>query len=872
METKGLPDKGKPIIFISHRSTDKAVADMLADFFYGTGIPRDTVFCSSLPGNDVNEKISHEVKASIKNSVINIVILSQDYYESDYCQNEAGILWYLEDVPVVPIALPEIDYNNMYGFLGNEYKLRRLDSNTDVSYIYDAVSEAVSAPHTKAGVITSEINKLMERYAAFLQTRETPKTESAVLPYVVGVNTQTQKAVECTEVDADIEYDEFNFLAGSFNIKNGDKLSTTPFEERYNVDEEIDLLFGEPDFAKQDGKLVSSMQEKINAKKAQTFSDNLISRADLFSQREYTFIPDICLFQNKTYNITGGKHFCLPVISTIKTLVFEIERKADFNDMSSYLVLKELDSVIQQDEIGMNAKELYYIDNIRIDGNFLCILHINTSKGEIFINNGMLDGDKVLLSKKPIRYSFGNLRCEFNKEFSSSVYENGVKNADDTTAQDFWFPTNINDSSAVIIDLETIAPVKRNIYFDPETKTRKSKIKLSVGKSYFVFRVVEADSRKIIKDPAHLHSSGRRPLSKLELARLFRTGKHGFPIDTATSAAYYEKSGTPHAIYELATLFREDESIRDDDLYKEYLLKAIKSGCVPALCEYTLTFYESLLEDEKREITEALLHLSSEGSSIVNFVMAYMTENCTMAGDSNTAFEYYYKAAQEMFLPACARLGCRSVDNIPMSELRRNFIENANYGITIAQYGMGGICFFGVELYPDKIRGLKLLNDSAENGNRMAAKTLFEIYDNDADLKDKILAFKWLEKIASFDDSYLMKLAYRLQEGEGCEVSELNDQIAFEIYRKKAADENKTALNNLGWCYMNGRGCTQDYTMAISLFEQSGIATSYYLLGKIYELGLGVSADKDKALNYYRTAAEMGNEFAQEKIRALSEL
>ena len=181
METKGLPDKGKCKIFISHRSTDKAVADMLADFFYGTGIPREAVFCSSLPGNDVNEKISHEVKASIKNSVINIAILSRDYYDSAYCLNEAGILWYRDDVPVVPIALPEIDYNNMYGFLDNNYKLRRLDFNTDVSYIYDAVSEAVSAPHTKAGVITSEINKLMERYAAFREKRETPKTEVDII-------------------------------------------------------------------------------------------------------------------------------------------------------------------------------------------------------------------------------------------------------------------------------------------------------------------------------------------------------------------------------------------------------------------------------------------------------------------------------------------------------------------------------------------------------------------------------------------------------------------------------------------------------------------------------------------------------------------
>lgn len=172
--------KVKTIIFISHRSTDKAIADMLVDFFSGTGIPKEIIFCSSLPGNDINEKISGEVKTALKNSAINVAILSHDYYESAYCLNEAGIIWY-EDVPVIPIALPEVNSSNMYGFLNNEYKLRRLDSDTDISYIYDTVNEALSAPHVKASVITYENNKLRVRYADYIKTRETPNPTTAVL-------------------------------------------------------------------------------------------------------------------------------------------------------------------------------------------------------------------------------------------------------------------------------------------------------------------------------------------------------------------------------------------------------------------------------------------------------------------------------------------------------------------------------------------------------------------------------------------------------------------------------------------------------------------------------------------------------------------
>lgn len=162
----------EPIIFISHRSTDKKIADMILDFLVGTGIPKAAVFCSSLPGNDIKEKISGEVKSVLKDSTVNISILSRDYYQSAYCMNEAGVIWFHDNVPVIPIALPEVNSDNMYGFLSSEYKLRRLDCDTDISYIYDTVRAAVSAQQSKVSVITYETQKLKERYNQYLKTRE----------------------------------------------------------------------------------------------------------------------------------------------------------------------------------------------------------------------------------------------------------------------------------------------------------------------------------------------------------------------------------------------------------------------------------------------------------------------------------------------------------------------------------------------------------------------------------------------------------------------------------------------------------------------------------------------------------------------------
>lgn len=171
------------------------IADMLLDFFIGTGINRQDIFCSSLPGNDVNEKISVEVKVAMKNSKVNIAILSQDYYQSAYCLNEAGIMWYLEDTPTILIALPEIDSNHMYGFLNSEYKLRSMDNDTDIAYIYDKVCRAVAATQSQMSVVTYETHKLKERYQKHLESRINSTCVEPIFDILPQITTDDERIV-----------------------------------------------------------------------------------------------------------------------------------------------------------------------------------------------------------------------------------------------------------------------------------------------------------------------------------------------------------------------------------------------------------------------------------------------------------------------------------------------------------------------------------------------------------------------------------------------------------------------------------------------------------------------------------------------------
>lgn len=164
-------------VFVSHRSTDKVIAEMLLEFLVALGFPRDEYFCSSLPGNDIKEKIPDEVKQAIDESVVNIVVLSKEYYDSAYCLNEAGVIWY-RSKHTIPIALPEIKSKDMIGFLDSDYKIRRLDSSDDIAYIYDLICNECGIDRTNTSVVVNELEKLNEKYLAYLESRKVSTVSS----------------------------------------------------------------------------------------------------------------------------------------------------------------------------------------------------------------------------------------------------------------------------------------------------------------------------------------------------------------------------------------------------------------------------------------------------------------------------------------------------------------------------------------------------------------------------------------------------------------------------------------------------------------------------------------------------------------------
>ena len=111
----------------------------------------------------------------------------------------------------------------------------------------------------------------------------------------------------------------------------------------------------------------------------------------------------------------------------------------------------------------------------------------------------------------------------------------------------------------------------------------------------------------------------------------------------------------------------------------------------------------------------------------------------------------------------------------------------------------------------------------------------------------------------------------------GVEAYERKDYgLAVTYYQKSILinENHKKALNNLGVCYENGFGVTQNYAKAEELYRKSanlGHVTAQNNLGDLYYFGKGVSQDFSEAKKWYLKAAEQGNAYGQYNVGWLFE-
>ena len=169
-----------------------------------------------------------------------------------------------------------------------------------------------------------------------------------------------------------------------------------------------------------------------------------------------------------------GKHFSITDPEGVNTVIYQINKteKEFLNDSPKYTV-QRLDHT--EEIVGKYNKKTFYVEDPKKEGNQLVILSFGADK--VVINNGVLEEDKVKISKKPMPFKFQTIYSEKAEEYREVTYTPNLKR-----------PISI-------IDPETTEEVKPRLYYDEETNEVKGKCKLKPYKSYFVFEIREENGK-----------------------------------------------------------------------------------------------------------------------------------------------------------------------------------------------------------------------------------------------------------------------------------------------------------------------------------------------------------------------------------------
>ena len=169
-----------------------------------------------------------------------------------------------------------------------------------------------------------------------------------------------------------------------------------------------------------------------------------------------------------------GKHFSITDPKDVNTVIYQINRtnKKEVMNGAPKFTVERLE--FAEELRGDASRKTFFVDNPKEEGNQLVILSFAENK--VVVNMGILQDDKVRISKKPMPVKFDTLYSE-----------------NETVFKEFKYTPNLQRPIS-IIDPITTEEIKPTLYFDNETNEVKGKITLEPNKPYFAFEI--RDDRK----------------------------------------------------------------------------------------------------------------------------------------------------------------------------------------------------------------------------------------------------------------------------------------------------------------------------------------------------------------------------------------
>ena len=107
-KSEGNDGSKKPLVFISHKSSQTPFVTALVNLLVKCGFTKDNLFCSSVPGYNIG--LDQDIVETLRKKFVDydlyvIFVLSTDFFQSPYCLNEMGAAWVLQKKNSIIITL-----------------------------------------------------------------------------------------------------------------------------------------------------------------------------------------------------------------------------------------------------------------------------------------------------------------------------------------------------------------------------------------------------------------------------------------------------------------------------------------------------------------------------------------------------------------------------------------------------------------------------------------------------------------------------------------------------------------------------------------------------------------------------------------------
>eukprot|EP00834_Sanchytrium_tribonematis_P003264 NODE_121_length_17861_cov_0.498480.p1 type:complete len:1405 gc:universal NODE_121_length_17861_cov_0.498480:12129-7915(-) len=258
------------------------------------------------------------------------------------------------------------------------------------------------------------------------------------------------------------------------------------------------------------------------------------------------------------------------------------------------------------------------------------------------------------------------------------------------------------------------------------------------------------------------------------------------------------------------------------------------------------------------------------GESVSFFNLGYLNLNgLGVPKDVQKAILLYKIAIQKGYDEAICHLGNIYTDLRDFSNAKLYFEKAMKLNKAVGFNNLGNLYADGQGVVKDEVKAFELFLQSANLGEIVAINRVGICYKLGSGCPiDYKKAVEYFSKAVELNHPVAFNnLGTMYRDGQ---YVAKNDAKAMELFQKGADLHEPNSCVNLGTMYYNGSGCVKDFTKARIWYEKSnGDKVGLFSLGIIYEFGLDVTKDINKAVNYYQQALDKGYLEANVRLQIL---